>query len=102
MVVTEKGNTLVQQVDELVRREQKPLTSWDVATRIGEPYQHISVLLDKLTEEGKLAKFRIGTNRYYAVPKVALTETLPKTGTVLADSFRGAFVTACLRIAAKH
>jgi hypothetical protein len=90
----------MERISELVKNERKPLTSWEVAIRIGQqPSQHIGVLLDKLAEDGKLAKFRAGTNRYYAVPDVALTERSPSTPTAIADSFRGAFITACMKVA---
>jgi len=103
MAANRTVGTISERVDELVRRERKPLTSWEIAMRLGEkPYQHIGVLLDRLTEEGKLAKFRIGTNRYYAIPSMALTDPAPTTGTVVADSFRGAFITACLNVAGRN
>ncbi len=69
---------------------------------IGEkPYEHINVLLDKLIEEGKLAKFRIGTNRYYAEPCVALTGHSPRASTVVTDTLKGAFINACLHLAGR-
>jgi len=95
--------SITERVDELLKRERRPLTSWEIAMRLGEqPYRRIGVLLDKLTEEGKLAKFRVGTNCYYAVPSVAFTYQTPAAGTVFADSVKGIFITACLKVTGRN
>ncbi len=72
--------------------EGKPLTVWKVAAKSGDDYaEYIAAVLDRLTTEGILAKFRVGFNNYYALPKVALTGEEPTLRTLISDSMKNWF-----------
>lgn len=72
--------------------EGKPLTVWKVTAKSGGSYtERIAVVLDRLTTEGILAKFRAGFNNYYALPKVALTGEEPALRTLISDSMKNWF-----------
>ena len=72
--------------------EGKPLTVWKVAAKSGNSYtERIAAVLDRLTTKGTLAKFRVGFNNYYALPKVALTGEEPTLRTLISDSVKNWF-----------
>lgn len=84
---------LVDKLVTIILYERKPVTVWEVAAKLGEGYaEQASVILDGLTAEGVLARFRAGLNNYYAPPKVALTRQEPALGTVISDSLKSLFL----------
>ena len=69
--------------------EQKPMTIRGFAARLGDRRtERASAILERLTANGTLARFRAGLSEYYAVPKEALTGDGPGKGTIIADSVR--------------
>lgn len=73
--------------------EEKPVTAWEVAAELGASYiNQVSAVLDRLTTEGSLARFRAGLNNYYALPKVAVTSKEPTLITVICDSLKCLFL----------
>ena len=71
----------------------KPITAWEVIANLGGSHvERISAILDGLTAEGVLARFRAGLNNYYALPRVALTgeEHTPKAA--ISDSLKSLFL----------
>jgi hypothetical protein len=72
----------------------KPVTVWEVAARSRERYiKQTTAILDELTTERCLAKFRVGFNDYYALPKAALTMDKPDLITVISDSLKSLLLT---------
>jgi len=93
-------NRIVDRVDAIILHENRPLTPREIATRLGEKrIQQVIGVLEEMTTEGRLAKFYAGPNRYYAVPKIALTDAQPTPRTVLADTLKGMLVVTGLRLA---
>lgn len=78
--------------DDLVRailNGGKPVTVWEVAAGLGDNYaEQAAAVLDELTAEGILVRFRGGLNNYYATPKVALTEEEPALRAIMSDSLK--------------
>lgn len=69
--------------------QRKPITIWEVAAKMGgNNVRQASALLEGLTANGTLAKFKVGFNDYYASPKVALTRRGPTFRTVVSDSLK--------------
>lgn len=69
--------------------ERKPMTVREVAAGLGDLHtERTAAILNRLTANGTLARFRAGLSEYYAAPKEALTGDGPGAGTILADSFR--------------
>jgi hypothetical protein len=71
----EVGAIQLPSLDERVRgllEKEKPITAWKAAAKLGVGYiNQVSAVLDGLTTEGSLATFKVGFNKYYALPKVA-------------------------------
>lgn len=90
------ANRILPTVDARVRallKEEKPVTAWEVAAKLGAGYiKQVSAVLDRLTTEGSLARFRAGFNNYYALPRVALTGKEPTLITIISDSLKGLFL----------
>lgn len=85
---------LVNEQVKIIIYEGKPVTACEVAAKLGERYtEQASAILDELTTERSLAKFRAGFNDYYASPKVALTEKEPNLKTVISDSLKSLLLT---------
>jgi hypothetical protein len=101
----EAGNIRDLLADEQVKTvlyEGKPVTVWEVATRLGNIYiEQVSAILDGLTSEGILSRFRAGFNNYYAPPKVALTGEEPTFKTVISDSVKDLFLNLRYKAARK-
>jgi len=77
----------------IILYKRKPVTVWEVTAKLGDGYaEQASVILDGLTAEGVLARFRADLNNYYAPPKVALTRQEPTLGTVISDSLKSLFL----------
>ena len=93
----EVGAVEILPADEQVRSlfaKEKPLTVWDVATKLGNDYVETpSSVLDRFTEEGILGRFRVGFNTYYALPLVALTGKGPTLKAVISDTMKNLFLT---------
>jgi len=82
--------------------ERKPVTIWQIAAELGDRRaDRASAILDGLTANGALARFRAGLSDYYALPREALTGHGPGPATVLADSVKGLVLT-CRSRAARH
>jgi len=80
---------LTEHTAALMLCERKPMTIRDVAGRLGDRRtERVSAILERLTENGTLARFRAGLSEYYAVPEEALTGDGPGAGTIIADSVR--------------
>lgn len=70
-------------------RSRRPVTRWEVASELGDSRaERASVILDRLTANGTLARFRAGLSDYYAAPGAALIGQGPGMGTVLQDSLK--------------
>jgi hypothetical protein len=79
----------LSELKEIVLRENRPVTEWEIAGKVGDRSgKQVRELLEELTARGHLARFNAGLNRYYAAPKVALTDARPLLVTVLRNSFR--------------
>ncbi|MBL7165074.1 MAG: hypothetical protein ISS55_01155 [Dehalococcoidales bacterium] len=69
--------------------ERKPVTIWEIAARLGDNRtERTSAVLERLTADGTLVRFRVGLSDYYATPKEALTGDGPGSGTVITDSLK--------------
>ncbi len=69
--------------------ERKPVTIREVAARLGDNHaERTSAVLERLTANGTLARFRAGLSDYYATPKEALTGHGPGSRTVITDSLK--------------
>ncbi len=78
----------------------KVVTAWRLAAKLGNgSVGQVSVILDRLTDEGVLARFRAGLNNYYALPKVALTGAEPNLRAVVSDSLRSLLLSRRYRMA---
>jgi len=92
-------------LDERVRgllEKEKPITVWKAAAKLGVGYiNQVSAVLDGLTTEGSLATFKVGFNKYYALPKVALTSKEPTLITIISDSLEGLFLGCRYEVMAK-
>jgi len=84
---------LADQLMTMILHDGKPVTAWEVAPKLGDGYaEQASAILDGLTAEGILARFRAGFNDYYASPTVALTMKEPTPVTVILDSLKSLFL----------
>ena len=89
----EVAAVLAGRVALIIENQSRPMTTWEVAGRLGVRCgRELTDALEEMTAQGRLAKFQAGLNRYYAIPRAALTEKKPLTGTVLADSVKGLFM----------
>lgn len=80
--------------------EGKPVTVWELATKLGNGNaEQASAILDGLTAEGVLARFRAGFNNYYALPEVALTGDGPTLRTVISGSVKNLFLDTRYKVA---
>ena len=69
--------------------ERKPVTIREVAARLGDNRaERTLAVLERLTANGTLVRFRVGLSDYYATPKEALTGHGPGSGTVITDSLK--------------
>lgn len=80
--------------------EGKPVTVWELAAKLGNGNaEQVSAILDGLTDEGVLARFRAGFNNYYTLPEVALTGDGPPLRTVISDSVKNLFLGTRYKVA---
>ena len=80
--------------------EQRPVTIRDVAARLGDRRtERASAILERLTANGTLARFKAGLSEYFAVPKEALIGDGPSKGTIIADSVRNVLLECRYRLA---
>ncbi|MFB0559445.1 MAG: hypothetical protein ACETVS_02805 [Dehalococcoidales bacterium] len=86
-------NLLVDEQVKIIVDEGKPVTVRGVAAKLGDSRtERASVILDGLTAEGALVRFRAGFSNYYASPKVALTEKGPNLKAIVSDSLKSLFL----------
>lgn len=101
----ETGDSHRLSVDELVALivyEGKPVTIWQAVIRLGDGNaERVSATFDVRTEEGTLAKFRVGYISYYAAPMVALTARGPSLRTILFDLLRNPFLSCRYKVVNK-
>ena len=84
----------------IILYQGKPVTAWELAAKLGDGYAgQASVILDGLTAEGILARFRAGFNNYYALPRVAFTEKEPTLGAIVSDSLKSLLLGCRYRVA---
>lgn len=92
-------------VDELVDQivdEEKPVTIWQAVTRLGDSNaERVSATFNARTDEGTLAKFRVGYISYYAAPMVALTARGPSLRTIIADLLKNPFLSCRYKVVNK-
>jgi hypothetical protein len=79
---------LANKLMQMFRSVGKPVTIWETAARLGIDPAYPARVLDELTAQGILVKFRAGLNNYYAVPSVALTEQEPLLRDIMSDSIK--------------
>ncbi len=83
---------LVDKLVTIILYEGKPVTIWGVVTRLGDCYaEQVLAILDELTAEETLAKFKVGFINYYASPRAALIEKGPALRTIISDSLKSLF-----------
>ena len=93
---------LVDKLVTVILYEGNPVTVWGVATRLGDCYaEQVLAILDELTAEGTLARFRAGFSNYYASPRVALTEKGPTLRTIISDSLKSLFLSCRYKLISK-
>ena len=93
---------LVDKLVTIILSEGKSVTVWGVATRLGDCCaEQVLAILDELTAEGTLARFRAGFSNYYASPRVALTEKGPALRTVISDSLKSLFLSCRYKVIGK-
>ncbi len=93
---------LVDELVDLIVYEEKPVTIWQAVTRLGvSNAERVSATFDARTEEGTLAKFRVGYISYYAAPMVALTARGPSLRTILLDLLRNPFLSCRYKLVNK-
>ncbi len=69
--------------------EDRPATVWEVARYIGDGgVDRAAEILASLTARGALACYRAGLSRYYAAPRLALTDRGPALPTVIGDTLK--------------
>ena len=79
---------------------RKPMTVWEVAARLGDDHaERTSTILERLTANGTLARFRVGLSDYYATPKEALTGHGPGSGTIITNSLKNVLLGCRYRMA---
>jgi len=79
---------------------RKPMTVWEIAARLGDNRaERTSSILERLTAEGTLVRFRVGLSDYYATPKEALTGHGPGSGTIVTDSLKNLLLGRRYRVA---
>lgn len=84
------ADILAEQVARLMDGQSRPLTAWEISRGVGgRRRREVVTILEEMTADGRLARFRAGLNHYYAPPRAALTEEKPLAGTVLIDSLKG-------------
>lgn len=78
-----------EQLTAVTLSERKPVTLWEVASKPGDGRaERASAILDRLTTNGTLARFRADLGDCYAAPKEALIGRGPGMGTVTQDSLK--------------
>ena len=90
---------LVDKLVAITPYERKPVTIWEVAAKLGygDTKQALAIL-DGLTAEGTLIRFRAGFNNYYASPKVALIGKEPSLRAIMSDSLKGLFLSCQYKV----
>ncbi|MEE8413467.1 MAG: hypothetical protein V3R96_02845 [Dehalococcoidales bacterium] len=92
----------VDELVDLIVSEEKPVTIWQAVTRLGDSNAgQVSATFNERTDEGILAKFRVGYISYYAAPMVALTARGPSLRTIMADLLRNPFLSFRYKVANK-
>ena len=82
--------------------ERKPITAWEVAAKMGcDNIRQVSAMLEGLTTDGTLAKFKVGFSDYYALPQVALTRHGPTFRAVVSDLLKSLLIGFRYKVA-KH
>ena len=95
-------NPLVDELVTIILGQREPVTVWEVATKLGDGYAgQASAILNGLTANGLLARFKSGFNNYYASPKVALTSQKPTLRTIISDSFKRLFLSCRYKVMQK-
>ncbi len=92
----------VDELVDLIVYEGKPVTIWQAVTRLGDSNaERVSATFKARTEEGILARFRVGYISYYAAPIVALTARGPSPRTIILDLLRNPFLSCRYRVVNK-
>lgn len=92
----------VDELVDLIVYEEKPVTIWQAVTRLGgSNAERVSATFDARTDEGILAKFRVGYLSYYAAPMVALTARGPSLRTIMVDLLRNPFLSCRSKVVNK-
>jgi hypothetical protein len=98
-------NLLVEQLVTMMLHDGKPVTAWDVSRKFGDDYaKQAPAILDRLTNEGALIRFKVGFINYYAPPTAAFARDLvsegPTLGTIVLDSLKS--LLPCLGTLIRH
>lgn len=90
----------VDKLATIILYQGKPVTAWEVVAKLGNGYAgQASAILDRLTAEGILARFRAGFNNYYASPRVAFTEKGPNLRAIVSDSLKSLLLNCRYKVA---